>query len=215
MGESSGLEQYALWLHQRRPAPGHRIPYFARWVQRFLRMATTRPPEPWRDTLRGFPDDLRTPDWQIRQAADAVSLYGGQFRDQADGRAHERESHGIRSVGMQGMSGARSREGVDAVSGCDQGPWPRSTRALPPSVHGVPDWEVAAWERTRSNQHAACGPLGTASLDPIRLGAWRQGGSRGPQTARCRRAGAALGSPASDAPMRALPARHGDRDPGA
>ena len=48
---------------------------------------------------------------------------------------------------------------------------------------------MAAWRSTRSNRHAACRPLGTASRDPIRLGAWRQEESRGPQAPGAARVG--------------------------
>ena len=48
---------------------------------------------------------------------------------------------------------------------------------------------MTAWKSTLSNQHAACGPLGTASLDPTRLGAWRQEEPRGPQAPGAARVG--------------------------
>jgi integron integrase len=63
-------------------APEHRIPHFVRWVVRFLRVSRLRPNELWSDTLRLFLKDLdegRAPDWQVRQAAQAVSAYCGQF----------------------------------------------------------------------------------------------------------------------------------------
>jgi hypothetical protein len=69
----------------------NRVPYFLKWVQRFLGMARARQGESWHDTLRVFLEDLEaggTPDWQLRQAADAVSLYCGQFLGQDGGRSN-------------------------------------------------------------------------------------------------------------------------------
>ncbi len=77
------MDDFVAWLRARRLAPEHRIWHLARWVDRFLRLSQVRPDEAWQDTLRIFLEDLgegRTPAWQIRQAADAVSLYCGQFR---------------------------------------------------------------------------------------------------------------------------------------
>ena len=77
------LGNFTDWLRQRRLAPENRIPYLVCWVERFLRLSASRSREAWQDTLRVFLEDLgqgETPDWQIRQAADAVSLYCGQFQ---------------------------------------------------------------------------------------------------------------------------------------
>jgi integron integrase len=84
------LNGFGDWLRTRRLAPDFKIPHFERWVERFLRMSKTRPREDWHDTLRAFIEDLSVahmPDWQIRQAADAVSLYCGQFPGRAPGPA--------------------------------------------------------------------------------------------------------------------------------
>ncbi len=75
---------FAQWLRARRLAPDNRAPYLVRWVERFQRLQSVRPAESWRDTLRVFLDDLaagHTADWQIRQAAEAVTLYCGQFAE--------------------------------------------------------------------------------------------------------------------------------------
>ena len=87
VGEVTGRQMaaFAAWLGGRRLASSSQIPFFLRWVDRFLRMSGRRPAEAWRDTLRVFLEDLaegQTPDWQIRQAADAVTLYCSQFREQ-------------------------------------------------------------------------------------------------------------------------------------
>ena len=71
------------------------------WVERFLRLRATRPPEGWQDTLRVFLDDLsdgRTESWQLRQAAEAVSLYCGQFRKPDDATASPFQHTGIESA---------------------------------------------------------------------------------------------------------------------
>ena len=76
------LSGFAGWLIHRRLVPRHHTPNFVRWVERFLDLAKVRPRQSWQDTLRVFLEDLsegRLPDWQIRQAADAVGLYCGQF----------------------------------------------------------------------------------------------------------------------------------------
>ena len=55
----------------------HQIPHFKRWVERFLRLRVSRPREVWQDTLRAFLEDLGKgcyKGWQVRQAADAVTL---------------------------------------------------------------------------------------------------------------------------------------------
>ena len=74
------LEEFKGWLRQRRLVPENRIPFVVIWVERFLR--ATRPRENWKDSLRVFLQDLEagdTLDWQLRQSADAVALYCGQF----------------------------------------------------------------------------------------------------------------------------------------
>jgi len=79
---STGLKAYEGWLRQRRLVPEHKVRFFAGWVERFLRLQSIRPAEAWQDTLRVFLEDLgegRIQSWQLRQAADAVTLYCGQF----------------------------------------------------------------------------------------------------------------------------------------
>ena len=79
---TTGLEAYEGWLRERRLVAENKVRFFAGWVERFLRLQSTRPAEVWQDTLRVFLEDLgegRTQSWQLRQAADAVTLYFGQF----------------------------------------------------------------------------------------------------------------------------------------
>ena len=79
---------FALWLRRRRLATESQIPYFLLWVERFQNLRKHHPQDVWRDTLRVFLQDLaegHTVGWQIRQAADAIELYFGQFAPPEDG----------------------------------------------------------------------------------------------------------------------------------
>lgn len=81
-GPRDDIAGFGDWIRQRRLAPEHRIPHLERWVVRFRRLVRLRPRDAWQDLLHIFLEDLAqadTPDWQIRQAAEAVSLFCGQF----------------------------------------------------------------------------------------------------------------------------------------
>ncbi len=83
------LATFQDWVRERQLAPEHRIRFVVGWVERFLRLRATRPRENWQDTLRVFLDDLgdgKIESWQLRQAADAVTIYCGQFREPADAK---------------------------------------------------------------------------------------------------------------------------------
>jgi len=90
------LDRFSAWLMRRQLAGRLQRPHFVRWVRRFLRLARTRPHEAWTDTLTVFLEDLgaaHTPPWQVRQAAQAASLYCEQFRRlERDGRLAEAAS---------------------------------------------------------------------------------------------------------------------------
>lgn len=63
-------------------APDCQIPFFVRWVERFLRLRKSRPKDVWTDVQKVFLENLsdgQMLDWQIRQAGDAVRLYCDQF----------------------------------------------------------------------------------------------------------------------------------------
>jgi len=80
--ERAEMEEFAAWLGDRGMATEYQAPHFRRWVQRFLRLRSSRPKEVWQDTLKVFLDDLdegNCKGWQVRQAADAVTLYCGRF----------------------------------------------------------------------------------------------------------------------------------------
>ena len=73
---------FSRWLRELRMAPENKVPPLVRWVDRFLRLRKSKPKDIWQDIQRLFPEDLsegQTPDWQIRQAGDAVQLYCGQL----------------------------------------------------------------------------------------------------------------------------------------
>jgi len=81
--EVADLEGFAAWLGGRRMARPQQRPHLVRWVRRFLELREVRGQEVWQDTLRVFLTDLEDGGylpWQIRQAADAVSLYCGTYR---------------------------------------------------------------------------------------------------------------------------------------
>lgn len=89
MGSETGtdLAAFERWVRARRLAPEQRLRFFVGWVERFLRLRAARTPEDWQDTLRVFLEDLsqgQTKSWQLRQAADAVTLYCGQFCEPRD-----------------------------------------------------------------------------------------------------------------------------------
>ena len=82
-GAGRALTRYGEWLRRRRLATEKQIGHCALWVERFLDFRGTRPVETWRDTLRAFIvtlEERRREDWQIQQAARAVTLYCAQFR---------------------------------------------------------------------------------------------------------------------------------------
>lgn len=83
-----GRDQFASWLRAGRLVPDKRIPFVVDWVQRFLRFRHSRSrTEVWRDSLQAFLCDLgkgQAESFQLRQAAEAVTLYFGQYRVQKD-----------------------------------------------------------------------------------------------------------------------------------
>jgi len=86
----NGLSGFGNWLWRRRMVPEQRIQHYEDWVGRFLRFRRARPAEAWHDTLRVFLEDLgegQMDGWQIRQAAEAISLYCGQFLPSASTHA--------------------------------------------------------------------------------------------------------------------------------
>jgi hypothetical protein len=82
--ESDGeLDAFGRWLADRRLTQERRVRFYGGWVRRLLRLRAARPREAREDSLRVFLDDLAesgTLDWQVRQAAEVVTVYCGQFR---------------------------------------------------------------------------------------------------------------------------------------
>jgi len=107
----SELEAYAVWLREKRMTSDHKIQFFVGWVERFLRLQSSRPNEAWGDTLRIFLEDLGeglTRGWQLRQAADAVTLFCGQYRErQVAGVATDAHETGRSAVSGSGVGGQR------------------------------------------------------------------------------------------------------------
>ncbi len=114
---NSELEAYAVWLREKRMTSDYKIQFFVGWVERFLRLQSSRQIEVWQDTLRVFLEDLgegRTQGWQLRQAADAVALFCGQYRkQQVTGVATD--VHG--SGSYTGSSAAGGESGVGGECG--------------------------------------------------------------------------------------------------
>ena len=112
---NSELEAYAVWLREKRMTFDHKIQFFVGWVERFLRLQSSRQNEVWQDTLRVFLEDLgegRTKGWQLRQAADAVALFCGQYRkQQVTGVATD--AHGAGSYEGSGAAGGESGVGSE------------------------------------------------------------------------------------------------------
>ena len=104
--ERAGLEEFAGWLRHRHMALEHQIPHLRRWVVRFLRLRASRPREVWQDTLKVFLDDLGKGNykgWQVRQAADAVTLYCGRYcQREVTGTAPVRHTSGRQVAGTMG-----------------------------------------------------------------------------------------------------------------
>lgn len=83
-----GRDGFIAWLKQRNLVSEKRIPFVVDWVERFMRLRSSRPrSERWKDTLELFLQDLsagQAADFQLRQAAEAVTLYFGQYRGLQD-----------------------------------------------------------------------------------------------------------------------------------
>jgi len=72
---------FSEWLSERKLAVSHRIRFYVQWVERFERFRKGHR-EGWRDSLRLFVESLDAQDmedWRVRQAAESVELYFGQF----------------------------------------------------------------------------------------------------------------------------------------
>ena len=112
------LVPFADWLKSKRLAREERIPHLLLWLQRFLRFKQSRPSERWQDSLQAFLDDLdsgRTPDWQLRQTANVVGLFYGQFMKTT------------REEGGEPTKSARSSGGLASL------PTPESAASFDPS----------------------------------------------------------------------------------
>ena len=79
------LKEYEEYLYRRHIAPEKHIPFLVMWVRRFLRFAGTMRDKSFQEVNELFAASLekdpQVEDWQLRQALDAVSIYGYQFRN--------------------------------------------------------------------------------------------------------------------------------------
>ncbi len=79
------LAEYREYLQKRRLAKEKHIPYMLRWVRQFLTFAGKHRSKSFEHVYELFGASLgknaRISDWQLRQALDAVRIYGYQFRD--------------------------------------------------------------------------------------------------------------------------------------
>ena len=92
MSAQTELAEYGAWLLRWRLTLQHRIPFYLLWVKRASRLTTARGLRHWKDGLTLLLSDLaasEAPDWQLRQAAEAITLFHGQFRSEL---APEREA---------------------------------------------------------------------------------------------------------------------------
>ena len=82
------LESFGRWLTARRLTQKRRVGYFVSWIRRFLRAPGDEAQRGMAGYAAGLPGGLGRggdrEDWQVRQAAEAVTLYFGQFCVPAD-----------------------------------------------------------------------------------------------------------------------------------
>lgn len=77
----SSLQEFGVFLLKAQPARPAAVPYFVRWVRRFLSRPASD--EPLTDQVHGFCGELErnggTQDWQVRQADQALRIYFVNF----------------------------------------------------------------------------------------------------------------------------------------
>ena len=77
----SSLQQFSEFLLKAQMVRPVAAPYFVRWVRRFLARPASH--EPLADQVRAFCEDLErigeAPDWQVRQADQALRIYFVNF----------------------------------------------------------------------------------------------------------------------------------------
>ena len=78
------MSQYKEYLQKRRLAKPKHIPFFVKWVRQFLAFAEQQRGKSFDEVYAQFGASLgqnqQISDWQLRQALDAVRIYGYQFR---------------------------------------------------------------------------------------------------------------------------------------
>ncbi len=79
------MAEYEANLARRRLAKKKHIPFLVKWVRQFLAFARDHHEKRFDEVYALFGESLgkntKLGDWQIRQALDAVRIYGYQFRE--------------------------------------------------------------------------------------------------------------------------------------
>ena len=79
------MAEFKAYLERRRLAKTKHIPYFVNWVRQFLSFAKEHRGKTFDEVYAMFGESLgkdsQINEWQIRQALDAVRIYGYQFRE--------------------------------------------------------------------------------------------------------------------------------------
>ena len=78
------MAEFRDFMQSRRLAKAKHIPFFVKWVRQFLAFAKTHRDKSFDEVYALFGASLgknaQISDWQLRQALDAVRIYGYQFR---------------------------------------------------------------------------------------------------------------------------------------
>ncbi|MFH1024455.1 MAG: integron integrase [Planctomycetota bacterium] len=78
------LPEFQDFLLQRRLSDDRHAPFLALWVSRFIAFSNSHQSIPLDERISGFLEnwgrDGKTPDWQVRQAANAITLYLHHYR---------------------------------------------------------------------------------------------------------------------------------------
>jgi len=109
------LQPFEDFVRSRNLVDERHLPFYLKWVLRFLRSEFDRERLSSSDLLQCFSDQLardeRLEDWQRRQAVKATELYLNIYLPEANGMAH-----GVEGMGSGGERSEDGGQNVDAVS---------------------------------------------------------------------------------------------------
>jgi integron integrase len=109
------LQPFEDFVRSRNLVDERHLPFYLKWVLRFLRSEFDRERLSSSDLLQCFSDQLardeRLEDWQRRQAVKAAELYLNIYLPEANGMAH-----GVEGMGSGGERSEDGGQNVDAVS---------------------------------------------------------------------------------------------------